>query len=86
MHKKTRYSDEPPGDSEVIPDFPPSHEELEFKEDTVKVTITLSRSSVEYFKRIARIHHTPCQKMIRRLLDAYATCREQASGTTCCKR
>lgn len=86
MSKKTRYTDEPLGDIEVIPDFLPSPEELAFKEDTVKVTITLSRASVEYFKRIARKHHTPYQKMIRRLLDAYATGHEQASGTTRRKR
>lgn len=37
----------------------------------MKVTITLSRSSVEFFKREAGRHNTPYQKMIRNLLDAY---------------
>jgi predicted DNA binding CopG/RHH family protein len=82
MSKKTRYTDEPLGDIQVIPDFLPSPEELAFKEDTVKVTITLSRSSVDFFKRIARMHHTPYQKMIRRLLDAYATSHQQSTDTT----
>jgi len=86
MSKKIRYTDEPLGDIEVIPDFLPSPDELAFKEDTVKVTITLSRSSVEFFKRIARKHHTPYQKMIRRLLDAYATGHEQVADTTRRKR
>jgi len=42
-----------------------------YRDDTVKVTITLSRESVEFFKQQAKKHHTPYQKMIRRLLDAY---------------
>jgi predicted DNA binding CopG/RHH family protein len=42
-----------------------------FQDETVKITITLSRSSVEFFKREAKKHHTQYQKMIRRLLDAY---------------
>ena len=78
MSKKTRYTDEPLGDIKVIPDFLPSPEELAYKEDSVKVTITLSQRSVEFFKRLAREHNTPYQKMIRRLLDAYATQHEAA--------
>ncbi|HSF66432.1 MAG TPA: hypothetical protein VLA67_03280 [Nitrospiraceae bacterium] len=36
------------------------------------MTIALSKRSVEYFKGEARKHHTQYQRMIRRLLDAYA--------------
>lgn len=80
MNAKIKYTDEPLGKVEVVPDFLPAPEELAFNEDTVKVTIALSRSSVEFFKRQARKHHTPYQKMIRRLLDAYtAAHREQAT-------
>ena len=71
MSAKITYTDEPLGELKVIPDFLPSPEELAFKDDSVKVTITLSRSSVEFFKREAQKHRTPYQKMIRRLLDAY---------------
>ncbi len=71
MSAKIRYSDEPIGEVEVIQDFLPSPEELAFKEDTVKVTIALSKSSVEFFKREAKKHDTKYQQMIRRLLDAY---------------
>ena len=71
MSKKIKYSNEPLGKVEVIPDFLPSPEELAFKEDTVKVTIALSKSSVEFFKREAEKHDTKYQQMIRRLLDAY---------------
>lgn len=76
MSAKTKYSDEPLGQVEVVRDFLPSPEELAFKEDTVKVTIALSRSSVEFFKREAEKHDTKYQQMIRRLLDAYT----QAQG------
>jgi predicted DNA binding CopG/RHH family protein len=71
MKAKIKYSDEPLGQVEVVQDFLPSPEELAFKEDTVKVTIALSKSSVEFFKREAEKHDTKYQQMIRRLLDAY---------------
>jgi len=35
-------------------------------------TLALSKRSVEFFKREAAKHHTQYQRMIRRLLDAYA--------------
>ena len=71
MSAKIKYSDEPIGPVKIVADFLPSPEELAFKEDTVKVTISLSRESIDFFKREAKIHHTPYQKMIRRLLDSY---------------
>jgi hypothetical protein len=76
MKKKTKYDDLPPGGEpvgnlEIIEDFLPPPEELVFKEDNTKVTIALSRSSVEFFKHEAKKHHTQYQKMIRNLLDEY---------------
>jgi predicted DNA binding CopG/RHH family protein len=71
--KDNGYIDEPLGDFRVIDDFLPTPEELVFKEDNVKVALGLSRRSIEFFKREARKHHTQYQKMIRRLLDLYAT-------------
>ena len=52
-------------------DFLPPPEELVRKEETVKVTLNPSKSSVEFFKRHARKHRVPYQRMIRRLLDLY---------------
>ena len=52
-------------------DFLPPPEELVRKEETVKVTLNPSKSSVEFFKRHARKHRVPYQGMIRRLLDLY---------------
>ena len=71
MSAKIKYTDEPLGPLKVVPDFLPAPEDLVFKEDTVKVTIALSRESVDFFKQEAEKHHTQYQKMIRRLLDAY---------------
>lgn len=72
MSEKIKYTDEPLGNLRVIPDFLPRPEELVFRDEGVKVTIALSKRSVEYFKAEARKHHTQYQRMIRRLLDAYA--------------
>jgi len=77
MSAKIKYTDEELGELKVIPDFLPSPEELAFKEDTVKVTISLSRESVEFFKQEAKKHNTQYQKMIRRLLDVYSTSQQQ---------
>ncbi|MBN2424615.1 MAG: hypothetical protein JXR46_17085 [Calditrichaceae bacterium] len=49
----------------------PSPEELASNDETIKVTISLSRKTVDFFKLIASSHKTPYQKMIRRLLDEY---------------
>jgi predicted DNA binding CopG/RHH family protein len=72
MSEKIKYTDEPLGDLKVVPDFLPRPEELVFRDEGVKVTIALSKRSVEFFKGEARKHHTQYQRMIRRLLDAYA--------------
>jgi len=77
MSAKIKYTDEPIGPMKVVPDFLPAPEDLVFKEDTVKVTIALSKESVEFFKQEAEKHHTQYQKMIRRLLDAYTLAHKQ---------
>jgi len=72
MTAKIRYTDEPLGKLKVVPDFLPAPEELAIREEGVKVTIALSKRSVEFFKREAERHGTQYQRMIRRLLDTYA--------------
>ncbi len=73
MKKKIKYSDEKIGEVKVIKDFLPKPEELILKEDTVKVTLNLSKSSIEFFKEIAREHGSQYQKVIRSLLDKYSS-------------
>jgi len=73
MKKKIKYTDEPIGKVKVVTDFLPSPEELALKDETVKVTISLSKASIEFFKNEAKKHNTQYQKMIRRLLDEYTT-------------
>ena len=73
MKKKIKYIDEPMGKVRVISDFLPSPEELALKDETIKITIALSKASVDFFKNEARKYNTQYQKMIRRLLDEYAT-------------
>ncbi|MCF6299157.1 MAG: hypothetical protein L3J01_04685 [Thiomicrorhabdus sp.] len=74
---KIKYTDEPLGKLEVVADMLPSPAELAFKEDFVKVTISLSKSSVDFFKREAEKHDTKYQQMIRRLLDAYTRAQDR---------
>ena len=74
MKKKTekiKYSNEIIN-AKVIKDFLPRPEDLVLKEDNVKVTLTLSKKSVDFFKHEAKKLDTPYQLMIRSLLDKYA--------------
>ena len=73
MTTKINYTDGPIGDIKVLNDFLPSPKDLAFKEEQIKVTIGLSKSSVDFFKKQAKSHHTQYQKMIRNLLDIYVT-------------
>lgn len=71
MKSKIKYTNEPL-EMELVEDFLPSPDQLALKQDTVKVTIGLSKPTVDFFKAQARQNHTQYQKMIRRLLDLYA--------------
>lgn len=71
MTKNTDYSKGPVGEVKIVRDFLPPPSDLAFKEEQVKVTIGLSKSSVDFFKKEAKKHHTQYQRMIRRLLDLY---------------
>jgi len=73
MKKKIKYTNEPMDKVKVVSDFLPSPEELALKDETVKITIALSKASVDFFKKEAQKYNTQYQKMIRRLLDEYAT-------------
>jgi predicted DNA binding CopG/RHH family protein len=72
MKSKIKYTDEPLGELRVIKDFLPSPDQLVLKEENVKITIALKKSSIEFFKEEAKKHHTSYQKMIRQVIDWYA--------------
>ena len=71
MKRKVKYKDEPLGKLEVVTDFLPPPGQLVLRDDGVKVTLSLSKRSVEFFKRHAAQSNVPYQKMIRSLLDGY---------------
>ena len=73
MKSKIKYSDEPMGELKVTQDFLPPPDQLVLKEENVKITISLKKSSVEFFKKEAQKHRTSYQKMIRRVIDWYAS-------------
>lgn len=72
MKEKIKYTNEPLGKVRIIEDFLPPPADLVFSQQSVKVTIALSKASVDFFKKEAKKHGTQYQKMIRRLLDVYA--------------
>ncbi len=50
MKAKIKYTDEPLGKLRIVDDFLPPPEDLLFKEENVKITITLSKDSVVFLK------------------------------------
>ena len=81
MSTKIKYTDEPI-EAKVIQDFLPPPEELAFREEGVKVTMALSKKSVEFFKAEATKHHTQYQRMIRRLIDSYMDANDKPPNRT----
>jgi len=73
MKKKIKYTKGPIGDVEIVKDFLPPPAKLALNEKNVKVTINLKESSIDFFKKEASKHHTQYQKIIRNLLDYYAS-------------
>lgn len=73
MKRKTKYTDEPMGDPKVVEDFLPAPDQLVLKEEKVKVTIALNKSSIEFFKKEAEKQNISYQQMIRKVIDLYAS-------------
>jgi predicted DNA binding CopG/RHH family protein len=71
-NKTARYTAGEIGRVRIIEDFLPPPEALVAREDNVKVTLSLSRRSVDFFKRAAKRRRVPYQRMIRALVDTYA--------------
>jgi predicted DNA binding CopG/RHH family protein len=73
MKTKIKYTDEPLGELRVIKDFLPPPDKLILKDVNVKVTIALKKDSIDFFKKEAKKHNTSYQKMIRQVIDWYAS-------------
>jgi predicted DNA binding CopG/RHH family protein len=65
-------NDKPIGKLSVIDNFLPNPEELVRPTRTKKITISLTESSIDFFKNQAEKHHTKYQRMIRNLVEKYA--------------
>ncbi len=73
MKKKTvSYSSGKLGKLTSVDDFLPKPADLVIRDDKVKVTLSLSRQSLDFFKREAKKQRVPYQRMIRALVDRYA--------------
>jgi predicted DNA binding CopG/RHH family protein len=72
MKNKTEYTKGEIGKVKIINDFLPPPSELVLRDDNVKVTLSLSRRSIDFFKSEAKKQRVPYQKMIRALVDGYA--------------
>lgn len=75
MNKKIKYSKGEIGEIgevKLVEDFLPAPKDLVLNHESVKVTISLSKDSIDFFKAQASKHHIPYQKMIKNLLDKYA--------------
>jgi predicted DNA binding CopG/RHH family protein len=71
MSRKTTLPDKPIGKLTRVKDFLPPPSQLVPREETVKVTLALSKESVEFFKEKAKKNKVPYQRMIRSLVDQY---------------
>lgn len=71
-NRTVKYTAGEIGRVRIVDDFLPAAEALVAREDNVKVTLSLSRRSIDFFKRAAKSQDVPYQRMIRALVDAYA--------------
>ena len=71
--KRKIDEDMPVGKLIRIKDTLPPPSELIMPKDEVKVTLALSRRSIQFFKDQARRNHGKYQRMIREVVDRYAS-------------
>jgi len=70
MRKKINYKNKQMN-LKVIKDFLPPPQDLILREDGQKITIILSKDSINFFKMHAKKIKSPYQKIIRKVLDSY---------------
>jgi predicted DNA binding CopG/RHH family protein len=69
--KKIHNNDFPIGKLTRIKDFLPPPAKLAVAEETAKITLSLKKSSIDFFKQQAQRYHTKYQRMMRELIDRY---------------
>lgn len=77
MRKKIHYEENPFGEVKLgkqisLPRLP-SPKELCYAEEQTKITLSVSKGSLSFFKEQAKKFNIPYQVMIRRLLDHYSS-------------
>lgn len=82
--ERVTYTDNPElpavDDLEIVVDFLPSPEELQFIEpETEKITIQLDKGTVDYFRQQAEKRGGSYQRMIRTLLKEYVNHQQEAA-------
>ncbi len=70
MKRQIKYSNEPV-EAKIIEDFLPSPDKLVLNEKKTMFTLTLTKSSLDFFKNVAKQYNASYQAMIRKLLDFY---------------
>ncbi len=76
--KETIYKETPAEFKEAlarareVKDLLPPPELLIPKTETKKVTISLSKKSIDFFKSVSEKNNVPYQRLIRKVLDSYA--------------
>jgi len=73
MKRKIKYTDEPMGRLKIVKDFLPPPDQLVLKDEKVKITLSVSKASIEFFKKEAEKYQTSYQSMIRQLIDSYTS-------------
>ncbi len=73
MKKRENDPDMPHGKLTEVPDFLPPPHELAKARTIVTVTIGLDLETISFFKKQAQKQGKKYQKMIREVLDRYAT-------------
>jgi hypothetical protein len=71
--KRKIDDDMPIGKLVPIKDVLPPPEKLVAPRDDVKITLAFSRRSIEFFRHQARRNHSKYQRMIREVVDRYAS-------------
>lgn len=71
--RKPKYTNNSIGKIKIVDDFLPEPKDLVLKEATTKITLSLTKASVDFFKQEAEKYNTNYQTMIKKLLDTYAS-------------